>query len=117
MTYKIADTELIIQPTSGKWLRRGAVGIAGDGHAMYPGVRQFELKWQVESASGFNQLMNYFDTINPTGTVSIDLPRFAHSAYEFRTYSGCVLREPEAGIYFAENHTTVVLLVTNIATS
>jgi len=114
MTYKIQDTELIIQPTTGRWLPRQPVGIGGDGHAIYPGVREYELRWQVESASGYNQLMSYFDAINPTGTVSVDLPRYAHSAYEFRTYSGCVLREPEAGIYFTETYTTVILLITNI---
>jgi len=116
MVYKIQNTELIIQPTSGKWMRRGVVGISGDGHAIYPAVRQFEMKWQVESASGYNQLMNFFDAIDPTGTVSIDLPRYAYSEYEFRTYSGCVLREPESGMYFSEKHTTVLLLVTNINT-
>jgi len=116
MTYKINGTELIIQPTTGRWFPRAQAGIGGDGHAIYVGVREYELRWQVESASGYNQLMNYFDAINPTGTAVVDLPQFGHSAHTFFSYSGCVLREPEAGVYFSESHTTVILLVTNIVT-
>ena len=49
MVYKISGTELIIQPTTGQWLPREAVGIDGNGHPVYPATREFELNWQLEN--------------------------------------------------------------------
>lgn len=115
-SYQIDGTELIIQPTLGRWMPRSSAGITGDGHAIYAGVREYEMRWQLNSASGYNQLMNYFEGIDPTGTAVVDLPRFAFSNYEFFSYSGCVLREPETGPYFTQNNINVILLVSNIRT-
>lgn len=116
MTYKINGTEILIQPTTGKWVARQAVGIDGAGHTIYPGVREFEMRWQLISPSGVNQLQTYFNGINPTGTAVVDLPQYGSPGYNFFSYSGCVLREPEQNTYFNEYHTDVLLLVSNIRT-
>lgn len=105
-----------LPPTSGRWLPKNPLGVSGDGHAIYAGVREFELKWQLAFPSDVYQLQNFFGAINNTGTVVVDLPRYGYSSYEFYSYSGCVLREPEQGEYFSENQTDILLLVTNIRT-
>ena len=81
------------------------------------GVREYELKWQLVNVSDYAQLVTFFDSIGNTGTVFIDLPKFGSSTYVFQTYSGCYIREPEAGQYFAgTGQQEVLVLVTNIRT-
>ncbi len=46
MTYKIQGVE-IQQPTSGQWVRRENLGINGLGNAIYPAVREFEMRWVI----------------------------------------------------------------------
>jgi len=106
----------LLQPTSGRWLPKSPVGVSGDGHAIYSGVREFEIKWQLTAPSDVYQVQTFFNAITNTGTVVVDLPRFAYSSYEFYSYSGCVLREPEQDVYFSEYQTDILLLVTNIRT-
>jgi len=114
--YYINGTELLLQPTSGKWMPRTQLGISGDGHAIYSGVREFELRFQLGTPEDYNQLITFFDTIQPTGTAVVTLPRFGYSTYEFFDYSGCILREAEAGTYFAEHQSDLILIVSNIRT-
>lgn len=116
-TYQINDTDLVIQPTSGRWVNREILDIDGNGHAVYPPYRQFEMVWQLASMEQVNQLMTYFNTIGRTGTVSVNLPYYGNNPYIFRTYSGTVLQEPLLGVYFSENQAEVTLLVTKIRTS
>jgi hypothetical protein len=114
--YYINGTELLLQPTTGKWMPRTRLGISGDGHAIYSGIREFELRFVLETPSEYNQLITFFDGLNPTGTAVITLPRFGYSTYEFFEYSGCILREPEAGPYFTEHQQDILLIVSNIRT-
>ena len=117
MTYKIGGTEITTQPTSGRWIPKQPIGIDGNGHAIYPGVREYELKWQLVNISDYNQLVGFFNSIGNTGTVVVDLPQFGAATYTFYSYSGCVLREPEANQYFAgAGQQDVLLVVSNIRT-
>jgi hypothetical protein len=61
-------------------------------------------------------LQEWFQTIGATGSISADLPRYAWPAYEFHTYSGIYMGQPEFNVYFTENLTDVTLLLTNITT-
>lgn len=115
-TYAINGTE-VLQPTSGRWIPKSPIGIGGDGHAIYAGVREFEIRWQLTEPSDVYLLQTQFNAINNTGTAVVDLPRFAYSSYEFYSYSGCVLREPEQNEYFNQYHTDITLLITNIRTT
>lgn len=115
-SYKINGTELTMQPTIGKWLPREQLGIDGVGHAIYPGVREFEMRFNLQSPAEYNQLITFFNGHQPSGTVVVDLPRFGYSLYDFYSYSGCNIREPEMGDYFNENQQEVILLVSNIRT-
>lgn len=116
-TYAINGTSLSLQPTSGRWMPQDELRISGDGHSIYPTVRDFELQWQLESPSDFNQLVSMFNSIQITGTVVVDLPAYGNALYTFFSYSGCVLRQPEIGNYFEQNINNVVLVVRNIRTS
>lgn len=116
MTFKINGETFSIQPTTARWVPREVLGIAGNAHAIYPAVRQFELTWNLNSPSGTYQLQQWFDTVLATGTAVVDLPKYASADYEFFSYSGCALREPEWSPYFSEHITSVTMLITNIRT-
>ena len=116
MVYKIDGTEITTQPTTARWVPREPLGIAGSAHAIYPGTREFELSWELDYPSGYNQLITFFNAIGVTGTAVVSLPQFGASTYTFFDYTGCVLREPTVQEYFAAHHTRVNLLITKIVT-
>lgn len=116
MTYKVNGTAFPIQPTSGRWMPKQIFGLTGDGHAVYPGVREFEIRWGLLDATGTNQLQNFFETVFITGTAVVELPKYASPGWIFYAYTGCLIREPEFNYYFNEYTQDVVLTVTNIRT-
>lgn len=116
MVYKINDIELALQPTTGRWLPRQQLGIDGNGHPVYPAFREFEMQWGLMGVSGSHQLQNFFETVVTTGSAVVDLPRYQDTTYNFFSYSGCALREPDWGRFFTEHQTNVTLLVTRIRT-
>src|SRR5512139_239587 len=103
MTYKVGGTEISIQPTSGRWIPRDVIEYDGNGHPIYPRLREFELRWQLLDDTTTNQLQTFFNSVGVTGSVVVDLPKYGDSTYAFYAYSGCVLNEPEFGRYFVEN--------------
>lgn len=116
MTYKIGGTEIIIQPTEGRWLPRRSVGYDGNGRPIYPSVREFELRWGLLNASGTSQLQTFFASVGTTGTAVVTLPQYANPTYQFYDYSGCVLQEPQFATFFNQHTNDVILLVTKIRT-
>ena len=116
MTYKVNGTDIPTQPTTGRWIPRTLLGVDGNGHGIYAGVREFELRWQASDPENVSQIQSWYDSVGNTGTLVVDLPYYLSGTYHFYSYTGCVLREPEIGNYFAGNHTNITLLVTNINT-
>lgn len=116
MTYKINGTEIFIQPTNGKWMPREPLDYSGNGHAIYPALRKFEIHWQLLDDTTVGQLQDFFDAVGQTGTVVVDLPEYGASTYAFFAYSGCILEEPKFGDYFVEHSKDVFLTVRNIRT-
>ena len=114
--YKVNGTGIPLQPTTGRWLPRRLLSVDGNGRARYAPTREFELRWGLKNPGQRWQIQEWFQGIGATGTVVVDLPRYAWSAYEFHPYSGVFIREPEDNVYFFQNYTEVVLLVTNIRT-
>lgn len=112
--YKINGVELTNQPTSGKWMERKELGISGDGHFIYPAVREYLFQWGILSPSEFNEIYTYYMKVGTTGTVVVDLPQFGNNTYTFYSYSGCILSEPSVGAYFNEYYTDVSMSVKNI---
>ncbi len=116
-SYGIGNVEFLMQPTSGRWLPNSPVGITGDGHYIYPAVKQFEIRWVVNTPAEFYQINNFYKLVEgATGTVVVALPKWGANTYTFHNYSGCTLGEPEINQYFAAHHTEVLLIVGNIRT-
>lgn len=116
MTYKINGTALSTQPESGEWKDREEIGRDGNGRAIYPGPREFELKWGLVSMSDWAQLRTFFQSVSATGTVVVDLPQYGSSSWAFYSYSGCVLSEPKTGQFFEEYISDARLIVSKITT-
>jgi len=116
-TYQINDTDLTIQPTSGQWMGRDVLDLDGNGHPVYPTYYEFEMSWQLADMEQVKQLQDFFNLIGRTGTVSVNLPRYAYNPYIFRTYSGTVIHEPTYGSFFSERQSEVRLLISKIRIS
>jgi len=116
MPYQINSTGIPLEPEEGRWMPRPLLGMDGNGRAIYPPTREFEIRWGLKTPGQVWQLQEWFQSIGSTGTISADLPRYAWPAYEFRTYSGIHMQEPEFNRFFTENYTDVRLLLTNITT-
>lgn len=113
-TFRLNGNDLWVDPTEAEWVGKSVLGISGKGNPIYPGVREFEMRWNLLSATGFSQLQYYYDLQNVTGTTVVDLPKYGIGGYSFYAYSGCVLHEPVAGAYFSEYVQSVVLRITLI---
>lgn len=113
-TYAVQGTDLTLKPTQGRWLDRDVLGYDGDGHPIYPAVRSFEMSWQYISASDLSQIIGFYNQVQNTGTVAVDLPLWNGNPYQFNRYSGCVLEEPTVGAFFEGTISEVKLLVHNI---
>ena len=113
-SYKINGTEFDPQPTSGRWMPRQQLALDGNLQAIYPLYHEFEIRWQLEKPSDFKEIQDLYEGMSAIGNIVAELPEYGAATYTFFSYSGCVLREPEMGVYFSEHHTDVVLLVSKI---
>ena len=105
------------QPTTHNWVPRDPIGIDGNGHAVYPAVREYEITWDFLSAAEFNTLYGYFLATGATGTIVSMLPKYPPiPSYGFYAYSGTVLREPTFKDFFENYYTDVKLLIVKILT-
>jgi len=116
MTYTINGTTLSLQPTAGRWINRDVLGFTGNGHPEYPGVRDFEMRWQLTSMADANEIQNLYDQLDVTGTAVVSLPTYKGATWSFTNYSGCTLGEPTSNEYFEQHETDVVLMIYGIVT-
>lgn len=114
MTYKINGTAFIRQPTSGAWQDREELDIDGNGHSIYPAVREFEIRWDLLSMAEFSQVEAFYSNQGTTGTVVSELPYWISGSWMFFGYTGTVLRDPVVGEYFEQYVKDVSLLIANI---
>lgn len=115
-TYAINSTPFELTPSTFRWIKRSETGVDGNGHPVYPAVRDAEIKWGLISVNDLKQIIDAYEDVQNTGTVSWDLPGYGTSAYTFKTYSGTTMEEPEMGEYFAKYVTDVSLIIHNIRT-
>lgn len=99
-SYAINGTTFILQPTKGAWSSREALGFDGNGHPIYPAVREFRIDWNLMHPTDAQQIINAYNAVQNTGTVAFDLPFYGDGGYQFKCYSGCTISEPEFGEYF-----------------
>ena len=114
--FKINGTSLTHQPTDHRWRERDLLGLTGDGKPLYPAFREYELEWDFLTATEFNELQTYFNSIGITGSAVVSLPQYASASYSFFPYTGCVIGEPSYDSYFEEYYGGVRLLVSRIRT-
>lgn len=111
------DGHRILPPTTGQWLPRQPLDVAGDNRPIYPGVRTFELRWVLTSYADWANLQYQFDQIESSGEHVVTLPGYPSAtgqSYAFREYSGCTMSEPAVGVFFETYPSDVVLLIGNI---
>lgn len=114
MTYAIEGTGIPLQPEEGQWLPRELLRVDGNGRPIYSPYHSFEMSFSPSTPAEHWQLQQFFELIGSTGSVVVDLPRYPHTSYEFFSYTGCILQEPEVGSYFQEHFGRVRLVVTRI---
>lgn len=116
-TIAFQGTTLSYQPTTHGWAAREPTGIDGNGHAVYPAVREYELNWDFLSPEEFNDLYGYFLAQGSTGTIVSSLPQYPPvGVYQFYPYSGTIIREPSFKDFFQNYYVDVKLLIVNILT-
>jgi hypothetical protein len=113
-SYAINGTNLLLQPTEAGWVDRPLIGISGNGRATYPGVREFEMTWGLMDMASFNQIQAAYYSIQSTGTLTFDLPKFNTIPYTFYSYAGCTILEPTVGKFFEQWVTDVKLTILQV---
>ena len=113
MGYKFAGVELRTYPTEAQWQKRKILLTDGNGHPIYEPVRSCELKWDLISVDDFSQLNSAYRNQGISGTI-VDLPHWSGSVWAYRSYTGCVIEEPEVGAYFTQYISKVVLIVSKV---
>lgn len=107
------------QPTNHRWRNQDTLGISGDGHAMYPAYREYELEFDFSTQAEFYDFNTYWQSVGQTGTVVVELPEHPTTAstYGFREYSGVVVNQPEYQSFFENYYGSGRILLTRIRTS
>lgn len=114
MTYKINGIEFSLKPTTAGWVGREKYGTSGQGNAMYPAVRNFQMTWELMPVEDFAQLQGFYESVSNTGTCVVELPQYGAVAYQFKEYSGCTLEEPTFDEYYEQHVTGVKFLILKI---
>lgn len=109
-------TGLMVQPTTAGWVQQDEIGINGLGISIYPALREFQLTFNLTSQGELYELINYFDQIGTTGSIVATLPAWGANTFQYRNYSGVVLKQPSMTEYFAEQWSTEVNLVLLVRT-
>jgi len=104
------------QPTDHHWIARDPVGIDGNGVAVYPAYRQYEIKFDFLDTDEWNNTYQSFLQQGVTGTLTAVLPKWNATPYQWYTYSGVQIREMEYGGWFQNYYQDVRLLIVKILT-
>ena len=116
-SYAFNNTNLTLQPTTGKWHDRTSYGVDGGGHPVYASTRNFELKWELISTADAKQIIDVYNAVGNTGAVVSCLPEWGNVGYSFKNYSGTTLQDPQVGEYFQGYIQSVSLLILNVRTN
>lgn len=114
--YAINGTTLSAQPTTAGWVDRPTIGVTGNGHDVHPRLRSFQMNFDFITAAQFEEIHDFWENNNITGTVVANLPKYKDSSYGFYGYTGCVLREPQFNEFFEQHYSNVTLLIVRIQT-
>jgi hypothetical protein len=115
-SFSLNGTTFIMQPTTATHDQRDNMGFDGNGHPVYPSVRSFKITWNLMHPTDAQQIINAYNAVQNTGTVSFDLPFYGDGGYQFKCYSGCTIEEPEFGEYYMGYITDGKLIIHNVRT-
>lgn len=107
---------LSYQPSEHGWVERDQLGVDGNGIAVYPAVRSYELRWDALEIDAWNEIYAFFLSQGITGTVTSTLPKWNGVNYQFQNYSGTILREMTYEGWFMNWYKGVRLVITRIVT-
>lgn len=116
-TFALNNTDFNQYPTDHHWSERTQYGMDGGGHPIYPAVRSYELTWNLISTSDAKQIIDFYNTVGNTGTLTFCAPEWNNVDYVFKNYSGTTLQEPSFDNYFMGYLENLKLLVLNINTN
>lgn len=111
-TYAINAVDIC--PESARWNDRNILGVDGNGHPIYPSLREFEFGWGFLSMADYNVLQSARNLVGSTGTITVDLPDLSTSDFRFTRYSGTIVHEPSVGAYFVDHVSDVRLIISKI---
>lgn len=117
-TYAVNGVDFTLQPTSARPAQRTNYGIDGGGHPIYDAHRDYEIQWDLMPPADVVQIINAYNLVQNTGTLSFDLPKYGSNLVnEFHTYSGTTIDEPEFGEGFMGYWTNVRLVIHLVRTN
>lgn len=100
-SYAVNGVNFTLQPSSAHPVQRENYGYDGLGHPIYDTHRNYELQWDLMHPSDLAQVINAYNLVQNTGTLTFDLPEYGASQLrKFVRYSGTTVDEPEMGEYF-----------------
>ena len=116
-TFAFNGTDLNQYPTTHNWVERTQYGVDGGAHPVYPAVRSYEMTWNLISTENAKQIIDFYNLVGNTGTITSCLPAWGASGYEFRNFSGTTLEEPVMNGYFMGFIEELRLLILNVNTN
>ena len=116
-TFGFNGTDINQYPTSHRWVERNNYGVDGNAHPIYAQNRSYEMTWNFISIDNAQQIINFYNLVSNTGTVTTCLPQWGATDYRFKNYSGTTLEEPQMQGYFMGFIEELKLLVLNVNTN
>lgn len=114
-SYKFNATGTFPNPTEARYIDRDEKGISGDGHAIYAAPRKFEMKWEFMTMDDYKIVQDFYNLIQSTGTFAATIPQYGQ-VWNFYSYSGCTMREPQTSYFFETYVSNVILTIMGILT-
>ena len=116
-TFAFNGTDLNQYPTTHRWVERTTYGIDGNAHPLYAAHRSYEMTWNLISTDNAKQIIDFYNLVSNTGTVTACLPQWGSADYRFKNYSGTTLEEPQMQGYFMGFIEELKLLVLSVNTN
>jgi hypothetical protein len=116
-SFAFNGTDLNQYPDTHRWVERTGYGVDGGGHPVYAQNRSYELSWNLISTTDAKQIIDFYNLVGSTGTVTSCLPEWNNADYRFKNYSGTTLEEPQMQGYFMGFIEELKLLILNVNTT
>jgi hypothetical protein len=116
-TFAFNGTNLNQYPTEHGWAERTNYGIDGNAHPIYSQNRSYQMTWNLISTEDAKQIIDYYNLVGNTGTLTACLPEWGNVGYSFRNFSGTTLMEPTYSGYYMGYLLDFKLLILNVNTN